>query len=273
MSPSPAAIPHFRIILPPWKLLPLPADIARTAPDPLLNSCNGLLGSMPSQSQIFGRLQNCDPSADSAEWEVLRHYLSAFIDVPPIDFDKVIAAEQHEARIYQRWRLGLPSLLRLEDILRLNAVTTGSSGAMRRTPAYLASHDGDTHLPMVNWREAHQRMAQLPTLLESGDLGHGLLSAVRILALINNAHAFSDGNGRLGRFLFHLCLHRSGLPLSSYLPLKSLAVLSRGSYEIRLREVILFGRWDGLIAYHCHVVRLIHQWRQTSATAHSESEC
>jgi hypothetical protein len=267
MALSSATTSHSGITSPPRRLMPLPTGMPSAALSPMLDGCNALLASMPPQGHLFDRLRDCDdPSAAVVECELLRHNLSASIDVPPIDFSALIAVEQREALLYQLWRSNLPPKLHLADIKHLNALATGGDGDLRKTPAYLASHDGRTHLPMVDWRQAHQRLSELPTLLNEGTFGDGLLAAARILALVNNAHAFVDGNGRLGRFLFNYCLHFSGMPATSYLPLKSLAALSRGGYEIRLREAELFGHWDGLVTYHCHAVRLVHQWGQVHAT-------
>jgi hypothetical protein len=215
--------------------------------------------SMPQQELVFDYLDGCNPSIPPSEFMSLRHDLSAYIHKPHIDFDVISATERLEADLYGKWRADLPQKLSAEEIMRLNALATGSNGELRRTRAYLASNDGSPFIPMVDWRDAHRRLMEVPILLEAGDLGHGLLAATRILALINNAHAFPDGNGRLGRFLFNLSLHRCGMPPSSYVPLKMIAILAHGGYEIRSREVVLFDRWDGLISYHCNAIRLVHR--------------
>ena len=262
-----AATPlQHRVTVPPRKLLRFPLKAPDDALYSLLDDCNGLLMSMPQQALVFDYLKGCNPSIPPAEFMPLHHDLSAYIHKPLVDFDEINAAERLEADIYSKWRGDLPQELSLEDIKRLNARVTGSDGELRRTRAYLASNDGSPYIPMIDWREAHRRLTELPRLIESGELGRGLLAATRILALINNAHAFPDGNGRLGRFLFNLCLHRSGMPSSSYIPLKSLAILAHGGYEIRSREVVLFDRWDGLISYHCNVIRLIHQMHAPAIT-------
>lgn len=248
-----------RATLPPRKLLRLPLKSPSDSLQSSLDDYNGLLGSMPEQDAVFYYLQGCDPSSDLAEFVSLRHELSAYIHKPPIDFDEIVSAERLEENIYRQWRIDLPQRISLEDIKRLNALATGGDGEFRRTRAYLASNDGSPFIPMVDWREAHERLTELTMLFEAGEFGHGVLAGTRILALINNAHAFPDGNGRLGRFLFNLCLHRIGMPSSSYIPLKSLAILAQGGYEIRHNGVVLFDHWDELISYHCNAIRLVHQ--------------
>ena len=259
MAASAATPLRPRVTVPPRKLLQLPLKAPDIALDSLLEDCNGLLMSMPQQKLVFDYLKGCSSSTPPAEFASLRHDLSAYIHKPPIDFVEINEAERLEADIYFKWKADLSQKLSLEDIKRVNAKITGGDGELRRTRAYLASNDGSPFIPMVDWHEAQRRLRQVPILFQEGELGQGLLAATRILALINNAHAFPDGNGRLGRFLFNLCLHRSGMPSSSYIPLKSLAILAHGGYEIRFREVVLFGRWDGLISYHCNVIRLVHQ--------------
>ena len=257
---APATIPsHPRVSVPPRKLLRLPLKAPDDALYSLLDDCNGLLMSMPQQDLVFDYLKGCNPSKPPTELMPLHHDLSPYIHKPLINFDEINAAERLEADIYCKWRIDLPQKLGLEDIKRLNARVTSSDGELRRTRAYLASNDGSPFIPMPDWSEAQRRLTELPMLFEAGELGLGLLAATRILALINNAHAFPDGNGRLGRFLFNLCLHRSGMPSSTYIPLKSLAILAHGGYEIRLNDVMLFDRWDGLISYHCNVIRLVQQ--------------
>lgn len=251
-----------KVTMPPWRLLPVPLSAPSPDIGSLLDRTNELLATMPPFNDVFKYLQDCQRLVRPRGVEALRHRLSAFIDAPVVELREVLNFEQDEARLYQEWLGSLSSRLQLADIEDLNARAIGVSGGMRKSPAFLISHDHSTRIPMVSWQEAQQRMTEVPTLWESGSLGSGLLAATRLLALVNNAHAFADGNGRLGRFLFNYCLHRSGMPSSSYIPLKSFAALAHGGYEIRLREIILFSRWDGLISYHCNVAHLVHGCRE-----------
>jgi len=199
--------------------------------------------------------------------ERLRHPLSAYVVPPTFDTDALDRAETEEARLYQRWRASFAEFPGLADLRSFIALSLGGSGSLRSTPVWLRSRDGQTRIPMVSAQAAIQRIAVLPGRLACGELGNGVLAAVRILALINNAHAFTDGNGRLGRALFNFCLHRRGMPTDCFIPLKTLAALSGGGYEIRLREAELLGRWDGLYSYHCTAVRLYARLGRTRSIA------
>ena len=117
---------------------------------------------------------------------------------------------------------------------------------------------------MISSWDAHKRIEEIPDLFERGELGYGLLAASRFIVLINNALAFRDGNGRLGRFFFNFCLHRIGMPETTYLPLKTIALLSMGGYEIRLREAILFGCWDNIFEYYTNLVQFVLSFPNSS---------
>jgi hypothetical protein len=189
----------------------------------------------------------------------LRHRLSTYIQMPDIDVTRLASAELAEAHRYRHWRSTVTGSLQVADLQRFVAVATGSDGALRSNQVWIRSHDGCTHLPMVSAADAAGRLVSLVEWLRKGALGSGMLRAVRALALLNNAHPFLDGNGRLGRALFNYCLHESGMPAACYVPLKTLAVVSHGGYEIRLREAELWGCWDGLLSYHCDAIDL-YSW-------------
>ncbi len=195
----------------------------------------------------------------------LRHRLSPHMQMPAVDVSKLAWAEQGEARLYRWWRSTVCGAVRIVDLRRFVAASTGGDGTPRTTAIWILSHDGRTRLPMVPAEAATERLEALLAWLARDELGVGTLRAVRALRLLNNAHPFTDGNGRLGRALFNFCLHDSGMPEACFVPLKSLAVLSHGGYEIRLREAELFGRWDGLLSYHCDAIDL-YSWLGHAAT-------
>lgn len=186
----------------------------------------------------------------------LRHPLSAYMRATPITATVLNDVAAAEASIYQRWAESLSGAVQISDMQRLVAMSPGQDGALRTGPVWICSRDGMTRIPMV---AAEQAVARLQTILQwlaSGKLGVGVLCGVRLLALVNNAHAFNDGNGRLGRALLNYCLHARGMPKNCYVPLKPFSLLSQGGYEICLREAELFGRWDPVLTYHCAVIEL-----------------
>lgn len=237
-----------------------------------IKSCDKILAFLAPHDQIFEFLIESWDTIDS-EPTPLQHRLSPHMGKAYPNPREILSAERREAQIYMQWRHQNQDVdIHLEDIQQLNSLATGGNGKMRKEPIYVTSRDGRTHLPMVSWREAQQRLMKIPPMIKAKSFGSGILAATRILAIINNAHAFPDGNGRLGRFLFNYHLHHEGMPTTSYIPLKSLSMLSLGGYEIRLREVELFERWDELINYHCQTIMLIHRWAQTQSKAKTKQE-
>lgn len=191
--------------------------------------------------------------------------------MPALDLRVLGGLEENEALIYRQWRRTLSEPLTMPDVQHFIALSTGSDGGLRTRPVFFRSQDGRTLLPMVEARDAAERLAELLSRHADARPGHGVRAAVQMLALANNAHAFADGNGRLGRALFNFCLHRAGLPDTCFIPLKVLTVLSRGGYEMRLREAELYGRWDELYAYHCTAVEL-YAWLAQQAAMPNQDE-
>lgn len=91
-------------------------------------------------------------------------------------------------------------------------------------------------------------------LLEPPCRERALFDAAAVLMLVTNAHPYRDGNGRLGRLLFNLCLRRSGLPDHSYVAVSEIANRSRGGYEIRLRQAEVLGEWEPYLAFMADLV-------------------
>jgi hypothetical protein len=211
---------------------------------------------MCSREFVLNRLGELSQAPLPEIWGRLKHRLSDYIQSPGVSIKDAVDQEDREAAIYRQWLATVPSRLEFRDIQKLNSLS-GAGGKLREGSTYLVSQDMSVAIPMVNWAAARERLTEVPGLIETGALGRGLLAAIRVLALVVNAHAFTDGNGRLGRFLFNFCLHRSGLPPRAYVPLKVVAALCSGGFEIRLREVSVFNRWDGFLEYHCLLVRLV----------------
>ena len=233
-----------------------------------ISECEEMIQDMESGKQLATRLRAWAGSAECAQLRPsLYHRLSERMQDQHNDLAVIESAEHRLYDIYEEW-LNANSLkladashamgLENGDIDRLGAAVTGPSGGLRRGPICIRSQDGLVTLPMPDWLAARHRIEDIPRLVSTGALGTGIVSAVRTLVLVYNAHAFRDGNGRLGRSLMNYCLHRSGMPRSIFLPLKMMYCLSRGGFELSLREAELFGRWSPVVAYHCQIVSLLH---------------
>ncbi len=186
----------------------------------------------------------------------LRHPLSQHIPLGLSASQWPVTKQIAEQSVYQDWLRTLGSTIEMSDVQRFVAVSTGGDGAFRTGRAWLRSPDGRSQTLLGDASEAADRLQRLLEVLGAGGLGSGVLQAVRALVLVNNAHPFPDGNGRLGRALFNYYLHLSGMSRECFIPLKWLSVLSRGGYEIRLREAELLGRWDGIVSYHCTAIAI-----------------
>lgn len=245
-SPVQAAAPGVRV------LMPLPPPSPSTTVALRLQACDAALPALqPCRLPCHQLWAHRGEPQMMAAVRQLRHRLSPHMRMPAMGLTALAAIEAEEAHIYQDWRRTVCWPLSMADVRRFITLCTGGDGAVRTTPVWIRSHDGRSQLPMVAADLSAERWAELLRQLAEGVVGVGTRAAVQLLALVNNAHAFGDGNGRLGRALFNFCLHQAGLPEECFIPLKTLTVLSRGGYEIRLREAELYGRWDGLYAYHC----------------------
>lgn len=235
--------------------------IAPVKPSPgveaLLRAANGLVKDMigcPAPALPQHPFQPGSRLADAVSR--LRHPLSELILQGPSVSQRLIGAQAEEQSLYQVWAKTTGSELEMSDVQRFVSLSTGGDGSFRRGRAWLRSRDGRIRTQLGDAGEAIDRLQCLLEVLRGGGLGEGVLQAVRALVLVNNAHPFPDGNGRLGRALFNYYLHLSGMCRDCFIPLKWLSVLARGGYEIRLREAELFGRWDGIISYHCSAIAI-----------------
>ncbi|MDF0490157.1 Fic family protein [Sphingomonas sp. H39-1-10] len=67
--------------------------------------------------------------------------------------------------------------------------------------------------------------------------------AVVSLVALTNCHPFLDGNGRVARIVANRLLDRTASAARVYLPLREIAIFSRGGYILRVREAELQGNW------------------------------
>lgn len=237
------------------QLVPLPLPPPSPQAAAAIKEAECVLSSMPPWGELVrelrGRLR-----AGVAGFDGLRHALSTHMNPSGTDTAFALEAEGREVERYQSWLRESAGRLSIGELVRLNEIAIGSPSALRASRGFLRAQDGSSSIDMVPWQQAIHRLFELPRHWDSETVGSGVLAGARLLLLVNNAHAFVDGNGRLGRFLFNYCLHCAGMPIAAYIPLKTFSAVALGGYEIRLREAEIFGRYDPLIQYLSGTVQL-----------------
>ncbi|WP_209437485.1 Fic family protein [Xanthomonas bromi] len=205
-----------------------------------------------------------------ASWRIRRwiypsHKLQSFLEIEHQDLELVEQAEVADRVDYQEWIKKAGDNLSINEITALNQTFTKRLSGMRTYAASLAQHShGAERILLPEWEKAQDRMRQIVELVNEEALGQGIVAATRALVLINNAHAFSDGNGRTARAVFNWILSRSKMNDPFYITLKTLSAYSFGAYELHLREAEIFSRWDGVFRFHAQAVR-------TALDVHEES--
>ncbi len=141
-------------------------------------------------------------------------------------------------------------------LIRVAREVAGKEVEFRHTQVGLAPDKGGT---LVVFPPAAQIPIQIELLrqriLEHAPANRGVCAPLA-LAMITNAHPFQDGNGRIARIIFNLCLQSSPSQTQSYIPLFELFYQSEGGYEIALRQVELQGRWDNFIHFLSDVLQV-----------------
>ena len=155
-----------------------------------------------------------------------------------------------------------------EELLRLQRIVIGDARfvklGFRAEGGFVGEHDRDSHAPLPEHISA--RPEDIPSLV-SGMLAFdrgpslGLDPVIAAAALAFGfvyAHPFSDGNGRIHRYLIHHVLAARGFAPEGFVFPVSAAILERihdyehvlSSYSARLLPCI---EWDVTSDYHVHV--------------------
>jgi Fic/DOC family len=99
------------------------------------------------------------------------------------------------------------------------------------------------HVVFIRPEAIAGQLDQLDFFLQSSKHASPAFRAIVALVMITNCHPFSDGNGRAARIFCNTLLDEN-TPLGRfYLPIREIAIFSRGGYIIRVRQAEIHGNW------------------------------
>lgn len=148
-----------------------------------------------------------------------------------------------------------PSRQILSDIVQH---FTGS-GLLRTRAIATDADPAGRHVVFVNPEAISSQLELLDTFLETCKEVSPAFRAIIALVMITNCHPFPDGNGRAARAFFNALLDQKGPLGRFYLPLKEIAIFSRGGYIIRVRQAEIHGDWAPIADFTGAACQLWHQ--------------
>ncbi len=104
-----------------------------------------------------------------------------------------------------------------------------------------------------------ERLARLGEALDISEWPSATTAAAT-MAIVLNIHPFEDGNGRVARALFQ-CLAQGSSATGQWppLPWREVIALSRGGFELSLREAEILGRWAPFFRHLANMLVLLAQ--------------
>jgi hypothetical protein len=126
---------------------------------------------------------------------------------------------------------------------------TGGRGRLRSGAMQVRNPHADVAILLPDAEVARGQLRVIAGLMVRPRSASPIVHGAQLMVGVLNAHAFSDGNGRLSRVLFNHVLRQAGAPNGGYLPIYSAMLRSQGGFELALREAEIMGRWDALARY------------------------
>jgi Fic/DOC family len=133
------------------------------------------------------------------------------------------------------------------------------SGLLRTRAIATDADPAGRHVVFVNPKAVSSQLELLDTFLETSKEVSPAFRAIIALVMITNCHPFPDGNGRAARAFFNALLDQKGPLGRLYLPLKEIAIFSRGGYIIRVRQAEIHGDWAPIADFIGAAGQLWHQ--------------
>jgi hypothetical protein len=146
----------------------------------------------------------------------------------------------------------------------------GARVRVRREAAFILPDAEGVGWHCIDHAEVTPRLHELHDFIATARSHAPFVTAIVALVMVSGLHPFMDGNGRLGRVLFHAILHR-GMRLAAdgtddgaaddgstspacFVPLRAFYFLSDFGFEIRLRRTFLHSDWPPMVRYFCNVI-------------------
>jgi hypothetical protein len=107
----------------------------------------------------------------------------------------------------------------------------------------------------VDHRQLQTQLSLLHCILGARDQS-AIMRATLAHVVFVGAHPFVDGNGRIARILFNAVLINAGLSPASYIPLKELYAVSRGSMSVHCRRALVQRDWTPVLCGMATAIRL-----------------
>lgn len=199
-------------------------------------------------------------SSDRAFWTSFEHELS-FVFPLPVDADDIKQCIKTSAELSIARGLFEPfqEALAQSDEARFVAFMSSSCSRFNLRPDIRqgdirTTSDRGGYVQFPPAEMLRTRISEVFNVLYARPGESALFRSLMVMVFVTNAHAYSDGNGRLSRLLFNLNLWHEGVPWGFYFPWVIFFNRSRGGILLRVRQAEIHENWDDLVAQMCEGV-------------------
>jgi hypothetical protein len=203
----------------------------------LLSEISGIDGYGLSEAEFSRSLSTTD---ETQIFTATRDVLTSFRPLSPRDMGLFATRPALEVSIAD---FGLHGQLDLPAIERIAGICIGATlQRMRRGRQFTAPDELGRQVEFISAEELPSALDQVCKVWNEPAIGPSAVArGIWIFIATLNAHAFEDGNGRLGRFLLNAYLIKCGLLKGFPIPLGPLIYASGGNVELAVRRAEAFG--------------------------------